>query len=365
MLSPVSRRALAALRERTTEQAQSSGHGAAEGDAGEEEVEEELFRPQVETGTRPCHDLDELDDELRRCRRLAAEAAEASGAVLLAVPTPVLADQEADATDKPRYQRIVEEFGQMGRSAVASGMHVHVDVADDDEGVAVLDRLRPWLPVLLALSANSPFAWGVDTAYASWRSQVWGRWPTAGQTEPFGDAAAYHAATEALIATGAAIDRGMLYLDARLSASYPTVEIRIADVCTEVENATLVAALARALVETAARSTAAGEALTPWRTDLVRAATWRAARFGLEDQLVHPVEQRLAPARTVVEAVFRHTQAALEDAGDLQRVRDLFEQLASRGSGAARQRAVAEASGSLVAVVDDVRDRTRQSHSDR
>ncbi len=108
-------------------------------------------------------------------------------------------------------------------------MHVHVDVADDGEGVKVIDGLRPWLPVLRAMSVNSPYWRGTDTGYASWRSQVWARWPTAGPSDLFQDPEGYRAATEALVRSGAALDLGMLYFDARLSQSYPTVEIRVFD----------------------------------------------------------------------------------------------------------------------------------------
>lgn len=332
-------------------------------ESGAEGLEAELFRPQVETATKPCASLDDIDAEIRRCRRDAAQAAATAEATLVAVATPVLPDEPVATTAKARYERIVNEFGETGRQAVVMGMHVHVDIASEDEGVAVLDGIRPWLPVLLAVSANSPFAWGVDTSYASWRSQAWGRWPTAGPTEPFGDAVTYHLVSDALVGTGAALDRGMLYYDARLAEAYPTVEIRVADVCTEVEDAVVITALARALTETLARDWERRDASAPWRTDLVRAASWRAARFGLSGQLVHPVEQTLAPARDVVEALVRHTGDALEEAGDLERVQALFEQLVSRGSGAARQRAVAESQGSLEAVVDDLAERTRRSHT--
>ena len=160
----------------------------------------------------------------------------------------------------PRYERIVQEFGDTGRGAGTLGMHVHVDVADDEEGVRVIDGLRPWLPLLTALTSNSPYASGRDTGYASWRQQVWTRWPTSGTAEPFGSAAEYHRVGDTLIRLGAALDDGMLYYDARLSASYPTVEIRVADTCTDVDDAVLAAALARALVETLAQRSQPAEA---------------------------------------------------------------------------------------------------------
>jgi carboxylate-amine ligase len=186
---------------------------------------------------------------------------------------------------------------------------------------------------------------------------VWSSWPTAGAAQPFGDVATYRAAADAMIGWGGALDAGMLYFDVRLSEKYPTVEIRVADVTTEVEDAVLVALLARALVATAA----ADSALPAWRADLLRVAGWRAARFGLAGSLVHPVEARLVPAREAFDALVAHCRTALEDTGDLVRVTDSFERLAARGTGASRQRSVFEATGDLGAVVADLARRTEES----
>ena len=325
------------------------------------DIEQELFLQQIETASAPCADLDELIEEVRRCRRSAGEAARAAGAAAVAVGGPVLGQPELTATPKPRYQRIVSSFGEVGRQAAACGMHLHVEVDDDDQRVGVLDRIRPWLPFLLAVSANSPFWRGTDTGYASWRSQVWGRWPTAGPAEPYGDRAGYEDVVTALLASGAAIDRGMLYFDARLAAAYPTVEIRIADVCTEVDDTVLVAALGRGLVETAAREWSTGVPPASWRTDLLRVAHWRAAQFGLSTDLIDPVNRSLAPVRAVFGSFVAHTRDALDEAGDTDAVHELFERLLARGAGASRQRAVVEASGSLQAVVTDLRERTEAS----
>jgi glutamate---cysteine ligase / carboxylate-amine ligase len=341
--------------------AQLAGDGASDDI---ESVEEELYRPQIETATPPCATLADLDRHVRRARGEAAAAAAESGAAMVAVPLPVLDDDEPRITPKPRYERIVSEFGEIGRNTVVGGMHVHVAIESDDEGVGVIDRIRPWLPVLLAVSANSPYSWGVDTGYASWRSQTWSRWPSAGPPEEFGDAAGYRAATEALVETGAAIDAGMIYFDARLAQSFPTIEVRIADVCTEVGDALLVAGLTRALVTTAAEAWSRGGPTPGWRAELVRAATWRAGRDGLSDKLVHPETGHLVRARDAVDALITHVSDALDDAGDREQVERLLSDLLSRGPGAGRQRAVFESKGTLEAVVDDLRDRTEASYAD-
>ncbi len=130
---------------------------------------------------------------------------------------------------------------------------MHVSVESDEEGVGVLDRIRVWLPSLLALSANSPFWNGQDSGYASYRSQAFARWPSWGPTDRFGSAEAYHRLVRKMVLSSVILDAGMVYFDARLSQHYPTVEIRSADVCFTVEEAIVVAALCRGLVETAAQ----------------------------------------------------------------------------------------------------------------
>ncbi len=365
-LRAVSHRAVAAHHERAAAVAtQDATRGGDEqpdrvqGDFGAEAgLEQELFLQQIETGTAPHADIEDLVADVRRCRRAAAESAAVAGADLVAVGTPVLGGEDREVTPKDRYRRIVERFGEVGRQGAVCGMHVHVDVADDEEAVQVMDRLRPWLPVLRAFSVNSPYWHGEDTGYASWRSQVWGRWPTAGPSEPFGDVESYRRATQAVIATGAALDQGMLYLDARPSESYPTVEIRVFDVVTEVEDVGLIAALTRALVETAASGALPhGE---PWRSDLVRAAHWAASRDGLSHTLVDPRTGELAAAREVAEYAFEVCRDALGE-DEQTAVKERFEGLVARGTGASRQRAVVERGGSVEDVVSDLRERFTDS----
>ena len=318
------------------------------------EVGPELFRHQIETSTSPTHDADELERALRDGRRAVGEAAAAAGVRAVAVATPPLGPLQDQFTNTPRYLRFEGEFGQVAREAHVCAMHVHVEVADEAEGVRVLDGIRPWLPFLTALSANSPYWQERDTGFASWRSQVWGRWPAAGPSEPFGDVETYRRVTDSTMAWGGAMDPGMLYLDARLSESYPTVEVRVADVCVEVEDAVLIALLARALVDASATGPAVG-----WRADLLRVAGWRAARHGIADDLVHPIERVLVSPREVFAALLDHLGEHLGD--DRARVESLFTQLLARGNGAVRQRRRFEEVADLAAVVDDLADATEAS----
>jgi carboxylate-amine ligase len=316
----------------------------------------ELTRQQLETNTRPCASLAELSAEVRRWRRAASEAAEGKGARIAALGSSPLAT-EPSINSSPRYQRMVDEFGLIAEEQLTCGCHVHVEIDSESEGVAVLDRIRGWLPYLLALSANSPFWQGQDSGYASFRSQVWGRWPSAGPTELFGSLETYHATTRAMIESRTVLDLGMVYFDARLSRQHPTVEVRVADVCLDADDAVLLGGLVRALVDTAARSWRAGVPAAPIRTELLRLASWRAGRSGLDGDLVNPAG-RPAPAAQVIRALVDHVRPVLDEYGDWEVIEDLVATVLSRGNGATAQRRIYRTSGELADVVAYAADRT-------
>jgi carboxylate-amine ligase len=314
------------------------------------DVEAELQLQQIETGTRPCRSLDDLEKQVRAARREAAGAARSSGVEIAAIATSPL-PVEAELTPTPRYEHMARRFGMTAQEQLTCGCHVHVGVESDEEGVAVLDRIRPWLAPLLALSANSPFWQGEDSGYSSYRSQVWARWPSAGVTDLFGSAAAYHDTVREMVASQTVLDHAMVYFDARLSQRYPTVEIRVADVCLRPEDAVLIAALVRALVDTAAADWTAGREPNPVRTEVLKLATWRAGRSGLDETLIDPTTLRPAPARAVLEKLRAHVRDALEANGDHTEVVQLHDALLQRGNGAQLQRAVYRRTGRLGEVV--------------
>jgi carboxylate-amine ligase len=316
-------------------------------------VEGELQLQQIETGTEPCRTLDDLHRQLRLTRSRASEAARDAGVEIAALATSPLPVRAA-VTPSPRYQEMARRFGLTAQEELTCGCHVHVGVDSDEQGVAVLDRIRPWLPVLLAMTANSPFWQGEDSGYASYRSQVWSRWPSSGVNELFGSAGAYHETVRRMVDSGTVVDSGMIYFDARLSEQYPTVEIRVADVCLRADDAVLLAALARGLVETAAREWAAGVEPAPVRVEMLRLAGWRAGRSGLETELLDPLTQRPVPAQAVVEQLLEHLRPALRENGDLDAVQAMTAELSRRGSGARTQRSSYERAGDLKTVVADV-----------
>jgi carboxylate-amine ligase len=323
--------------------------GDAEALAGDA-AQPELHRAQIETATPPCRTLAEVGEELRHLRADMARAAAAHGAVVVASGTYPDARGRAGEliTDKSRYEAMAAHNAFTADEMLICGCHVHVSVADDEEAIAVINRIRRHLPVLAALAANSPFWEGRDTGFASFRSQVWARWPTSGPSGRFADAAEYRRVLGTLVDAGVILDRNMAYWDARPSQRFPTVEVRVADVCLDVEDAVMVAGLARALV---AHAAAAGDAVEEMRPEWQRAAAWMAARYGLAGGLFDPAEGRARPARQAVTALLEMVEPQLDGFGDGDTVRAGVERVLAGGTGADRQRAAFTAGG-FPAVID-------------
>ncbi|WP_158880617.1 carboxylate-amine ligase [Amycolatopsis anabasis] len=304
-------------------------------------LQRELRLSQIETATTICHSAKELLDQLRAMRGRLIRTATARGLRLMPSGTPVLPEPRPPGlTPNPRYRRMAEQFGAVATTVIACACHVHVAIPDRATGVQVCNHLRPWLPILLALSANSPFHQGVDTRYCSWRHMQWGRWPSAGPPPYFHSVEHYEHTVEALLDSGAMLDRGMLYWDVRLSDKQPTVEFRVCDVSATAAEAALVGAIVRGLV-TAARHAIDDHRRAPQPPhEVVRANLWRAARYGLSGQYAHPETGRLTPMRVLVDYLAEYIRPALATAdGDLEFVLAGLTALCRNGCGAQRQRA--------------------------
>jgi carboxylate-amine ligase len=322
----------------------------------------ELKQEQAEIASAPYRNLLHVGRDLRQRRDRLAEAAGERGLAVAATATSPVGGR-ATTTENERYQRMEQRFGLLERQQLTCGMHVHVEIESPDEGVAIVDRIRPWLSVLVALSANSPYWQGEDSGYASYRSIVWGQWPTAGPTELFGNLVTYRALVSDLMETGTILDEGMIYFDARLSRRYPTVEIRVADVCTDLDDGLTVAALARALVDTAAHQAAAGLPPAQVRSEVLQVATWGAARFGLSATLVDPISRRATDAATLIDQLVDHVRPALCRNDDLDFVEHSLRRILDRGTGSVRQRAAFDRRGDLRAVTLDLVARTGRASS--
>ncbi|WP_329385947.1 glutamate--cysteine ligase [Streptomyces sp. NBC_01351] len=305
------------------------------------ELHAEGTRYQVEISTPIAHSTDSLRAELAALRRTLGRAARAHGCRLLAAPSPVVAVEGPLhlTDDEPRQREQHRRFGALTDTLVSCGRHIHIGTLDVDTAVAVSNRVRPWLPTLIALAANSPFWGGRDTGHASWRAMAWSGWPSAGPPPHFTSTAHFRRSVQTLLGSGAALDTKMVYWDLRPSGNWPTLEFRAPDMSPDIDGAVLQAELARALVATAMREVAEQRPDPPVRDDVLRLARWRAAHDGLEGFGLDPYTGTELPAADLAEALLDLVAPELAAAGDLDHAAKTLASLLRDGSGAHRQRA--------------------------
>lgn len=316
-------------------------------------VTPELYLSQIEIGTPVCKTLAEVRAELTRLRREVNAAALSQGCRIAAAGThPFSHWEDQEVTPKRRYLGIAKEYEQLAREQLIYGCHVHIGISDREIAIGVMNRSRLWLAPLLALAANSPFWLGWDTGYASFRTEIWRRWPMSGTPQVFTSRAEYDSLIETLIATGSVSDATKIYWDVRPSARFETLEFRVTDVCMTVDEAVMIAGLVRALTRTCYNQALRDERLQPVRPELLRAAKWRAARYGLEAELIDVKDERALPVFEVIEQLLLHLRPALEEYGDWEEVSEIVRATLTRGNGATRQRAAFRRADNFEDVVD-------------
>jgi carboxylate-amine ligase len=320
-----------------------------------DEVTNELFLSQIEVGTSVCRTLAEVRGEIVRLRRAVIGAAERDGSRIAASGThPFSHWEDQRVTPKSRYFGIAEDYQQLAREQIICGCHVHVGIADREAAIHVMNRCRPWLATLLALAGNSPFWLGVDSGYASYRSELFLRFPTAGPPDRLESRSEFDRVVSDLIAIGLVDDASKIYWDVRPSMHFETLEFRVADVCASIDEAVMVAGLCRALARECHSREVAGEPDPSPRPELIRAARWQAARYGLDGNLVDLAAPGSAPAAQVVEALLRFVRPSLEATGEWVEVSDIIRATLARGTGAHRQRDAFARTGRLEDVVDEI-----------
>ncbi|WP_433797638.1 carboxylate-amine ligase [Actinoplanes sp. CA-252034] len=300
----------------------------------------EFRHSMIEMVTPVCASLDEAGAHLLRHRRAVADAARTVGVCLVAVGATPVAEPEMTVTGNPRYKAIAEHYGRIVDDPAVCGCHVHVGVPDRELAVQVGNHLRPWLPVLQALTVNSPVHAGTDTGHASWRAMQLDRWPGLGPSPWLASADDLDRTVAVAVASGIMLDESLVLWHARPSAVYPTVEVRVADVCPTAADALLLTGLVRALVATAIDDIAAGRFAPPITDHAVRAAHWNAAHQGLTDTLLDVRQERARPAWDLVADLAGTIGPALDRSGDRPVVEAGLARLRAEGTGTDRQRRV-------------------------
>ncbi|WP_323182188.1 carboxylate-amine ligase [Kitasatospora purpeofusca] len=320
------------------------------------EVQRELLQAQLEVATPICHDLEEAGGHLLRMRLALGEAARQQGCRLAACGAAPFTDRlPVPVTDTARYRAMHADTRLLTDQQLITGMHVHLGITDRGAGVTVMNGLRPWLPLLIALAANSPLWQNTDTGFASWRTVVFGRWPVSGPPPSFRDADAYDRRTRALVGGGLIRDTGQIYWHIRLSENFPTVEIRAMDVQLRPDEAVMLAGVVRALATRALNDADAQHGMPPVEQEMLAAAVWHSARHGCTSAVFDPLSGRLADVGDAVAALLEHIDPVIKTSADRRHVVPVLERLLRDGNGAARQLRRLRAAGrdGLVAVITD------------
>ena len=322
-----------------------------------DELKGELHETTVEIGTPVCRSVQEVEQELRRQRFQAATTAAAEGLEIVAAGMhPFSGWRGQRIKESDRYRKIRERHDRIAREVNIFGMHIHVGVPERIERTPLMERVRGFIPHLLALSASSPFADAEDTGFASYRAILWRQYPYTGIPPRFDDEEEYERFLELMLRSDSIRDRGNIYWSVRQHFSYPTIEFRATDVCPRLEDAATIAGLARLLMagvaEMGVRPPDGGD-LSPdlWRT-LLTGNEWHAARYGLDAFLADPTAEsgKVAVRRSLRQLLDQLAPVAteLDETAVLERV----EQLLERGNGADRLRRVHREHDSFSAVVE-------------
>ena len=318
-------------------------------DLGHPDVALELTRAMVEINTPVCQTATELRNHLVDMRSKLAHAAADEGARLLAIAVPPHGKAAQPITRKRRYQELAARWGRLAREQGVCGCHVHVDVSDKETATRISNHIRPWLPTLLALSANSPVYLGEDTGFASWRWLMTTRWPCAGPPPYLESAEHYDALVAMHLNAGTLMDERMVYWDIRPSAHLPTVEVRVSDIPLTVDESVLLATLVRALVMVGLADGTKGPSLEP---EVLRAGYWLAARDGVTANGLDVLTAESMAMSQVMEHLRRHVEPALQELDAVELVDEGFRRALTDGNGAVRQRKAVREGGDVVALTE-------------
>ncbi|MFF1539083.1 YbdK family carboxylate-amine ligase [Microbacterium sp. NPDC058269] len=303
------------------------------------EVTTEYLTSQIECLTEPVSTAADAEAQLTHLRGLIGWHAQDQHAIAAGTGTPFVTTRSSAVSPSSHYDDVAAQLGHLTRDHEVNGLHVHVEVADDEERVRAFDRVRGWLPVLLALTGNSPFVNGRDSDFASWRSIQIRRLPASWAPPRFRDYDDYRAGVQRLIDVGALTDAASLSWAVRISERYPTVEVRVFDAQLTAEDSVFAALLSRAIVITDDQPHA------DIGTDGIDVSLWTAARRGMGARLIDPTTGEADDAWAVADRMLAMIAPALRDLGDEDRVREGIERLRALGSGADRQRRAVDEGG--------------------
>jgi len=327
-------------------------------------VKQEMHQSIVETGTKICENVSELRLEMHRTRSELVMAAESTGLQVAAAGThPFSSWIDQVISPGERYQHIVEEMGQLARSLLIFGMHIHVGMPDKQTTIDMMNMVRYFLPHLLALSTSSPFWMGRNTGLKSFRTTVFRRFPRTGIPEMFDSWSAYENYVNLLVKLNC-IDNGKkIWWDVRPHPTYGTLEFRMFDTATRVEEAVAIAALTQAIIVKLHRLYTHNQSWRIYRRVLIEENKWRAARYGIEGKMIDFGREAEVPMRELMYELLELIEDVVDDLGSRSAV-EYIHTILNEGTSAERQLRVYQQTGDLKDVVRHLVMETRASVMD-
>ncbi|WP_138475164.1 carboxylate-amine ligase [Dyadobacter bucti] len=324
-----------------------------------ERVKAEMHQAVVEVGTNICHNIQEAREEVTYLRKMILDLAEKQNLQVAAAGTHPFADWvEQLITPDPRYDEIIDEMRDVARGNLIFGLHVHVGIENRNEGIEIMNAVRYFLPHIYALSTNSPFWCGRNTGFKSYRSKVFDKFPRTGIPDFFSSAAEYDEYVNLLIKTKC-IDNGKkIWWDIRVHPFFNTIEFRMCDVPMRTDETICLAAIMQALVAKIHKLHRMNLSFRPYHRMLINENKWRAARYGIQGKLIDFGKQEEVDYSILVMELLEFIDDVIDELGSRKEI-DYIHKIMEMGTGADRQLAVFEETGSLNAVVDYIVSETK------
>jgi carboxylate-amine ligase len=326
-----------------------------------EQLKPEMIQSMIEVGTGICKDIKEARTDITNLRGIVAGLARKQGLEIVAAGThPFSHWQDQKIFDNDRYNLIVEENQIIARSLLTFGLHVHVGIADPDRAIDIMNAVRYMLPHMLALSTSSPFWVGKQTGLRSYRSEVFTRMPRTGIPDHFESDSAFQRYVQLLIRTGCIDDAKKIYWDVRPHPFFPTLEFRICDIPTRVDDTIAIAALFQALVAKVDRLLDQNLTSRLHHKMLIEENKWRAVRYGLDGKMIDFGKGKEVPIRDLVRELLHFVDKVVDDLGSRKEIEHIHTIL-ERGTSADEQLRVWRETGDIKSVVDHLIEMTMEN----
>ena len=327
----------------------------------EREIKPELHQSMVEMGTPVCDTPAQALEELLRQRQFICKLAEEKGLAIVAAAThPFSRWSDQQVTPFPRYRGVLEEMQVLAQRLLIFGMHIHIGLDDPDFAIDTMNVVRYMLPHLLALSTSSPFWSGRKTGLKSYRAVIFEDFPRSGIPDVYRNRAEYEGLIRTLVNTGCMPDSSKIWWDVRPHHLYPTLEFRVCDICTRVDEAIAIAALCQALVLWHWKLRQRNITFRVYRRDLITENKWRAARYGLDGKLIDFGKKTELPARALIREMLELLGEEIDELGIAKEIEPVHRML-EVGTSADRQLRVFDANdGDMKAVVQHLIGETKE-----